>query len=181
MTGNTWASLRALLVARYDDLKHRLTRRLGSSDLAAEALQETWLRLDRPGAPTTIDRPDAYVYRVALNAAADRRRTDERRLALSEIELLRHQDDDEIDPERIYNARADIALLEKALDELPPRTRAIFMAARLEGTPHKVLAEQYGLSVRMIEREVRRALEHCSRRLGILSAERRSPPPEQSS
>ncbi|MTD92718.1 sigma-70 family RNA polymerase sigma factor [Hyphomicrobium sp. xq] len=166
MTEATWATLRAMLVERYTEFKLRLARRLGSMDLAAEALQETWLRLERPGHPGVLDRPDAYLFRVALNVAADRRDGDRRRLALSEIESLRHLDDDQIDPARIAESRAEIAELSRALDELPARCRAIFIASRLDELPHKLIAARHGISTRMVERELKRALEHCAERLG---------------
>lgn len=166
MTETTWASLRALLVERYGTLRRRLAHRLGSMDLAAETLQETWLRLERPGNPGPVQRPEAYLFRVALNIAADRRDADRRRLALSEIELLLHADDDELDPERITAARNDVAVLVGILDELPPRCRAIFVAARFEELPHKTIAARFGISTRMVERELKRALEHCDKLLG---------------
>ena len=166
MTEASWAMLRTLLVSRYGEFKFRLARRLGSTELAVEALQDTWLRLQRTGHPDMLQRPDAYLYRVALNVAADRRDAERRRLALSEIELLRHIDDDELDPERIVASRSEIATLAAAIDELPSRCRAIFVAARLEQMPHKVIASRHGISTRMVERELKRALEHCSRRLG---------------
>jgi RNA polymerase sigma factor (sigma-70 family) len=128
----SWDLLRALLVDRYEELKRRLARRLGSSDLATEALQETWLRLQRPGEPGVLNRPDAYLFRVALNVAADRRDAERRRLALSEVEMLRHLDDDELDPERFAESRSEVVALAQALDELSPRCRAIFIAARLD-------------------------------------------------
>jgi RNA polymerase sigma factor (sigma-70 family) len=181
VTETTWATLRALLVDRYSDFKHRLARRLGSMDLAAETLQETWLRLERPGNPGVLDRPDAYLFRIALNIAADRRDADRRRLALSEVEILRHIDDDELDPERIAGSRAEIAALASALDELPPRCRAIFTAARLDEVPHKLIAARYGISTRMVERELKRALEHCGERLGRMSSRRFGQPPSEPS
>jgi len=166
MTEISWAALRALLVNRYGEFKVRLARRLGSTELAAEALQETWLRLQRPGQPGALERPDAYLFRIALNIAANHRDAARRRLALSEIEALRHVDDDELDPERIVTSRSEIAALAGALDELPARCRAIFFAARLDGMPHRTIAERHGISTRMVEREIKRALEHCSKRLG---------------
>jgi RNA polymerase sigma factor (sigma-70 family) len=178
VTEATWAALRLLLVDRYGDFKARLARRLGSTELAVEALQETWLRLERPGRPIALQRPDAYLFRIVLNVAANRRDADRRRLALSEVEALRHIDDDEIDPERIAASRSEIAALIRALDELPPRCRAIFLAARSDGLPHKTIAAHHGISTRMVERELKRALEHCSARLGRNEAARfGSPPP----
>jgi RNA polymerase sigma factor (sigma-70 family) len=173
--------LRELLVKRYGEFKLRLARRLGSMELAAEALQETWLRLQRPGQPGALERPDAYLFRIALNIAANHRDAARRRLALSEIEALRHVDDDELDPERIAASRSDVAALADALDELPARCRAIFFAARLDGLPHRIIAEHYGISTRMVEREIKRALQHCGERLGRnLPARFGLPPPEQS-
>ncbi len=181
MTETTWAMLRARLVDRYGELKHRLMRRLGSAELAAETLQETWLRLERPGSPGVLERPDAYLFRVALNVAADRRATERRQLALSEIEVLRHLDDDELDPERIVQSRSEIAALSRALDELPPRCRAIFIAARLHEVPYKTIAARHGVSTRLVEREVKRAFEHCAGRLGAISSQQFGLPPSEAS
>lgn len=173
--------LRDRLVSRYNEFKVRLARRLGSAELAAEALQDTWLRLDRPGQPGQVQKPDAYLFRVALNVAADRRQSESRRLALSEIEALRHIDDDELDPERIVASRSEIEALGAALDELSPRCRAIFLAARLNELPHRVIAQRHGISTRMVEREIRRAVQHCGDRLDRNAPARFEPaPPEQS-
>jgi len=41
------ATLRRLLIDRYDHLKRSLTRRLGSHEMAGDVLHDTWLRLAR--------------------------------------------------------------------------------------------------------------------------------------
>jgi hypothetical protein len=62
MTEATWATLRALFVDRYSEFKHRLARRLGSTDLAAETLQETWLTDDRRAMTASVQKaPDITV------------------------------------------------------------------------------------------------------------------------
>ena len=88
---DTPVALRDLFLAGYHDLRRRLTRRLGSADLANDALQETWLRLDaRPGDAAAISRPQDYILRVALNIASDQKRSERRRLSYSEVEALYH-------------------------------------------------------------------------------------------
>ncbi|MGY3587623.1 DNA-directed RNA polymerase specialized sigma24 family protein [Bradyrhizobium sp. USDA 4341] len=47
MTEASLTLIRRLLVERYDELKRRLARRLGSAELAGEALQDAWLRIAR--------------------------------------------------------------------------------------------------------------------------------------
>lgn len=158
--------LHRLLVSDYAELKRRLKRRLGSDDAASEVLHETYLRLGRMGEVGVIDSPTAYLFRVSLNVAADRRRADARTLTAAEVESLRQMADHALDPGRIAEARQEIEALERALHELSPRRRAIFVAARLEGVSHPALAERFGISTRMVEKELKRAFDHCAARLG---------------
>ena len=74
-----------------------------------------------PGRRVALQRSDAYLFRIALSVAADRRDADRHRLALSEVEALRHIDDDEIDPERI----AASPIRDRGMD---PRPRGVAAA-----------------------------------------------------
>ncbi|HVJ51880.1 MAG TPA: RNA polymerase sigma factor [Aliidongia sp.] len=159
------ALLRHLLVAGYEDLKRRLTRRLGSADLAVEALHETYLRLDGAAELGAVRQPASYLYRTALNAAADRHRADMRWAGRAELEALLHTDEEALDPERIVAAKSEIASLERVLAELPSRRRGIFIAALVEEQPYRMIAARFGISIRSVEREVGLALDHCGRRL----------------
>jgi RNA polymerase sigma-70 factor (ECF subfamily) len=161
----SWATLRDLLVDRYDELRRRLARRLGSAELATETLHETWLRLARAGEPGAVHSPESYLFRIALNVAFDRRHASKRELSASEIEALRRLDEKELDPLRIAEARSEIRALKQALDELPPRCRSIFIAARVEERAHREIAAKFGISTRMIERELKRAFDYFEARL----------------
>lgn len=148
----------------YDAMKVRLRRRLGSDDLANDVLQETYLRVDRMDADTAPAKPDAYLYRMALNVAADRREADSRLLTGAELEALLQVSEDQ-DPARIVGGQKEIQSLLGALYELPSRRRRIFIAARLEEAPHLEIAERFGISTRMVEKELKAALTHCANRL----------------
>ncbi|WP_165421182.1 sigma-70 region 4 domain-containing protein [Bradyrhizobium sp. Leo170] len=50
--------------------------------------------------------------------------------------------------------------------ELPPRRRAILIAARVDGLSHEVIAERFNISRTMVQKELRRAVSHCVARLG---------------
>jgi RNA polymerase sigma-70 factor (ECF subfamily) len=167
VTETGWAALRQVLVERYDDFRRRLARRLGSTEFATEILHETYLRLDRDGAELgAVRSPNAYLFRTALNVAADHhRQAESRRLNHLEIETLRGIADGALDPTKAVEARLEVAALEKALDELTPRRRAILIAARLEEVPHAEIAARFGISTRMVEKELKQALLHCSLRL----------------
>lgn len=159
-------TLRAFLVERYGELRQRLARRLGSSDWAEDALQDTYLRLDGTELVGEIRNPGAYLFRAAINIALNRRRDENRRLGAAEIERLLHIADDAPDALRLIEGRADLMKLKQAMAELPPRPRAILLAARLEGLSRREIADRLGISVSMVEKELKRAQEHCAHRFG---------------
>ena len=69
----------------------------------------------------------------------------------------------------VYGGRAyepQIEALEKAIAELTPRRRVILLAARLQGMPQREIASRLGVSLRLVEKELRLAQEHCARKLG---------------
>ncbi len=169
MTNKGLALLLQVLTEDYSVLKGQLARRRGSPDAADDVLQESYLRLQRMQVPR-VRHPRTYLYRIALNVAADLRRSDRRRLARSEAELFLRLEHDELDPERIAAARSSVRALAQALEELPDRRRAIFVAARLEGRPYSEIAARFGISTRFLERELKQALDHCRERLEMALA-----------
>lgn len=154
-------TLRLLLIERYNELKLRLTRRLGSTDWAEEAIHDTYLGLDGTEAVSEITNPAAYLFRAAFNTALNRQRAEKRRLSAVDIETLLHIADDTPDAERIVEGRADLALLKESMAELPPRQRSILLAARLEGLTRQQIAARFGISVSMVEKELKSAQERC--------------------
>lgn len=162
----TWATLRLRLAEQYGDLRSRLTRRLGSDDLACEALHDAYLRLEAGEVAAPVHRVKGYLFRAALNAGIDRQRVANRLATRSEVEGALELSDDAPVPEVVAEARQELAALELGLAELPERRRAILIAARLEGVPHAEIARSFGISTRMVQFEIMKALEHLLGRCG---------------
>ena len=161
----TLSDLRLRFLAGYDDLRARLTRRLGSADLAGDALQDTWLRLEDAGSAAAIRHPDSYLFTIAVNIARDRHRAEKRRLTAHEAEALLDIADDAPDQMRVAEARSELEALEAIIAELPPRQRAILLAARLDDLPRTDIAKQFRISVRLVQRELMDAQNYCAARL----------------
>lgn len=157
----TWAALRDVLAERYDEFRKRLTRWLGSEELARESLNETWLRLHRDGEPGLVQSPAAYVLRTAANIATDRRRADQRQARRSDVDALLGVASPQPDPAREIEARQELERLQRAIAELPERSREILIAARVEGRGQREIAARFGISTRMVRIELRRALDQC--------------------
>lgn len=157
------ADLKASLVARYAQLRDRLSARLGSQDLAGEALHETWLKLNDVRDDMPVDDPDAYIYRAAINMASTMTAKRRRVLGDLDIEDILKVADDAPDPERIVMARSELAYVWKVMGELTPRQRHIFMESFTGTMTHGELADHYDVSVRMIQIDLRNAILHCAR------------------
>jgi RNA polymerase sigma-70 factor, ECF subfamily len=154
--------LRGHLVENYDDLVKKLTRRLGSSDFAYEALHETFLRLDRVTDAVPVRSPSDYIFRTAINIAKDRQKAQNYRVAPSEIDALLDIRDDEPDAARIVEARSEIEAFKRALAELPDRPREVLRSISIDGKPPHEVAACLQVSVRTVETDLKRALNHCA-------------------
>lgn len=153
------------LVDRYAMLRKRLTSRLGSTDLATEALHETWLRLSKSEEPATVTNPDAYLFRAALNNALKLSAAERRSLSALEIDAVLDLADDAPDAERIIIAREELATLKRALASLSRRQRDIFLESYAGEASHADMAARYKVSIRTIQADLRIALLHVMARL----------------
>ena len=155
-----------LFMERRHELRRRLKNRLGSDELANDALQETYLRIERMGDASCVSsNPAGYLFRMAINAASDQRQADARYLTGSEVDDLLNIGADTLDPARVLHARQEMQVLEEALGELTERQRAILIAARVEDVSQEDIARRHGISVRMVGKELKKALEYCGKRL----------------
>lgn len=167
-----YSSLLTCFIAERKSLVHYLTGRTGCAATADDLLQEAWLKLNRSQATEPVNNPMAYLHRMAANLAIDSARADARRLLDPvEIEALLDIADEAPGVEQQTADLQALERLEEILDEMPARRRELFLAARVEGQPHKQLAERFGISVRTVELEVHRALDYCAERLRQLTGE----------
>jgi RNA polymerase sigma-70 factor (ECF subfamily) len=164
MVETSWAVLRGLLVDSYEEFRSRLTRRLGSEDLANESLHETWLRLHRSGHAGAVRSPRAFLLRIALNIAHDHMRVENRCARPTETLEALAIADASLDPARRIEAGFALKAVERAILELPERSRSIFLASRLEGLTHQAIAQRLGISKRTVQYE----LERTARALEVL-------------
>ena len=162
MSDNGITGLRDFLVRRYDDLKRRLTLHLGSADLAGEALQETWLRLESSKESSEpVQYPLSYLMRMATNAALDRMRSEKRFLSGEEVEqVLSDLSDPAAGPARTFEARSEAERLAAIIQQMPSRRRNILILIRVDEMPRQEVADRLGVSLSLVDRELKRAHEH---------------------
>lgn len=173
--------LRRFFLQAYHDLRAQLARRLGSVELASDALHETWLRLERAEPADAVLSPRRYLLQMASNAAFKRLGVENRLVTLDDAKAAIGLADETPDPERAVIARSELDALARALSELTPRRRSILLASRLEGIPLRIIAERLGISQRLVEIELKHALAHCALRLNRNLIQRFGPKPPDGS
>lgn len=151
------------LTTHYDELLQQLTWKTGCRDRAADALHETWLRLREDRSPRSVGSPKAYVTRMAYHRAIDEVRRDTQH---SVVHWAVDADDFDMPdpapgPDVTLDRRWLLRRLIDAIERLPRQRRAIFVAVRLEDLSQREVAQRYGVSVRKVQGELRKAHAYC--------------------
>lgn len=153
--------LRQHLISAYAQLRRRLTHIVGSQDDACDALQEAWLRLEGLSESTAVRNHDAYLLAMATNIALNARRDNHVLINASDIEEVDELADAVHNPVRVVAARQEIEAMQAILARMPPRRRAILLTARVEGASNAQIAQRFGISLSMVNKEMRLALTFC--------------------
>lgn len=143
-------------------LRRFFLRRLRNAADAADATQETFLRLLQVHEKTLIENPQAYLFQIARSVAskAAARMSADAAFFVPE-EVGANQPLDAPCPERIVNGRQCLILMAKAIEQLPARCQEVFILSRLHGMPNGMIAQKLGISRNMVEKHIIKALIHC--------------------
>lgn len=161
-TGVEGAALERLYRAEANSLARGVARRGRDADEAGDVVHDAFVRLARLGNATMLDRPQAYLRRVVGNLLRDRRRADARCDAALHISV----DDVDLpspDLQAQLEARDMLRRIEAAMERLPAKTRAIFMAHRVEGLSYAEIAVRWGMTVKGVEKQMSKALIRLDR------------------
>lgn len=162
MSESGLSRLRQLIVERYDQLKAQVAHRLGSSsDLAADALHEAYVRLATRDDLDQVRFPQTYLINSAVNATIDQIRKDARLVNESEIGALFELVYEGPDPERMLVGRDLVERTIQILDALPPRQCALLIEHRVHGVDTADLAKRWGISRIQVRREIQAAHKTC--------------------
>lgn len=136
-----------------------LTVRTGSVEDAKEIVQESFakmLALDHPG---TIGFLAGYLWRIAVNLAIDRRRQQAQHEGFTRA-TASSASKQEASAESTADARERLAIVERAIGNLPARCLEAFILHVIRGLTFDEVGCQMGISARMAKKHVARALEY---------------------
>ena len=158
------------LFKRYAAEIHRALRRRGhDTDIAADLTQDTFLRILTARSRTLPDNPGAYLHQIARNLSVDLHRRNRRveivDLTDDQFQLLK---DPTVDQETTVIHKQRLEIVERALLELPDKTRTAFELYQQEDRTISEVADIIGLSVSRTWTLIRRAYLHLKLRLDEL-------------
>jgi RNA polymerase sigma-70 factor (ECF subfamily) len=165
MPENVLPTLRDFFVHRYDYLKDRLSKHLGNSELAGDALHDVWLRLEHRDDISGVSDLAAYLLRMAVNVAIDQMRSNSRLLSADEIDELLEYPDTEPGPAETVESRSELRAVVDVIQKMPLRRQQILLMVRLERMPQQEVADSLGVSLRTIEQELKKAHDFCLARI----------------
>lgn len=150
----------------YQELLNYFARMVRSRDTAADLVHEAYARvlaLQRGG--EGVAQPRALLYRTARNLLIDQHR---RHVARGTL----HADDslpDVVDlpapaacePEAAFTSAQGVASMIATIESLPLRCREAFILHKFDGLSQAEVAVQMGISRKMVEQHIQRAMVAC--------------------
>lgn len=163
------------LVARHQQRVFRLLlRMMGSREEAEDVTQETFLSLHRHGHSFRNEaRFSTFVYRVAANAALNRRRSLARARARLQKLMTRQAAGDDLpevprDPEDALAGSEVSKQVQRALDSLTPTMRMPLVMYEIEGLSYGEIAQALEVAEGTVKSRIHRAREALRRELRAL-------------
>lgn len=160
-----WTASRLELIYRSERsrLLNFVKGKTGRDDIE-DIVQRSFTRLAERQNVEDLVRPGAYLRQTAHNILVD----DARSAARSPASC--HASVDELpladgDPVAALEARDRLRRIEDAVSRLKPLTRQIFLACRVDGYTHSQIAQQTGLSIKGVEKQMCKALKQLGRHL----------------
>ncbi|WP_454887651.1 RNA polymerase sigma factor [Sphingomonas oryzagri] len=141
-----------------------LKSRIGRHEDIHDLVQDAFAHMASARASAYTDKPEAYLQRIARNLLYDRSRRTDIRLAGLHVPVEEALSVS-TSADQGWAIEADDARKRylAALDELPSRTREIFLLNRADGLTYHEIAERLGVTNKGIEYHMARALAHLHR------------------
>ena len=141
-------------------------RRVHNPADAEDLTQEVFIRIAAQ-ADQSMRSADAYIFQTAANLIRDRsRRQRVREDYAAGMRVVEGAGVETLDPYRVAAGREALASLNAGIDELPERTRQIFLLFRFDNLSQRTIAEGFGISVSAVEKHIYRAMACLMSKVG---------------
>lgn len=136
-----------------------LRRNWPNADEIEDLRQEVYVRAYEGAAKATPLKTKPFVYAIARNLIVDRVRRAKVVVidAIADLDALNVSTDEAL-PDRQVSAREELRQTQAAIEQLPPRCRAVLVMRRIEELPQKEVARRLGIKEDTVEKQMGIAL-----------------------
>ncbi len=141
---------------------------LGGREDAEDLAQEVFVRFAQQKSTQPIANVEAFLFRIAANLLRDRFRRNRTHHVQSHFPIDEYAGEplgEAPSEQHVYEGQEQLRAFLQALDELPPKCRAVFLLQRYEGMSYSAVAQHLGVSVSAVEKHMMKALLHFDARL----------------
>jgi RNA polymerase sigma factor (sigma-70 family) len=141
----------------WDSALRQIARRTNDRQNAEDLLHSAYLRLERYQDQHKIDSTVGFLTRAAINIRIDRHRHEDF-LRTHMLESSLCFDNPAPLPDKVMEDRARLGRLRAGLEQLPAKTREIFLLYRVEELKQREIAKLLNISVSAVERHIAKAM-----------------------
>lgn len=141
----------------YEPGLRRYLRRRAPAGQVDDLVQEVFARLLSLRDPAAVQDLERYIFVVAGSVLARQHHRRAPWRTVDDIEALAPSD--EVTPERSLIGKEGLENLFAVIEDLPPRTRHVFLLHRFEEMTYQRIARDLGISVSAVEKHMMAALK----------------------
>ena len=141
----------------YEPGLRRYFRRRAPAAQVDDLVQEVFARLLSLRDPAAVQDLERYIFVVAASVLSRQHRRGSSWQTIEDFEAIAPRD--EVTPERSLIGKEGVEAMLSALDELPARTRHVFLLHRVEEMTYQRIARELGVSVSAVEKHMMAALK----------------------
>lgn len=138
-------------------LRRYFQRRIMPCDVD-DLVQETLLSLQARKSTVPIDNPQGYLFTIASHVLAKYRQREARLRDCLESVAGEASEAEEISPERTIIGKDGLDRALALIEDMPTRTRDIFVLHRFEDMTYSAIARRHAISVSAVEKHIMAAL-----------------------
>ncbi len=161
-----------LIQQHYDELVSFLMQRNHCHDVAADILQDAYIRLVNARPESEIKNPRAFLYKIVSNLAIDYHRSINRRQTrhADETELVELAAQSPTLEQHVYT-QEQLVFLRQAISELPPKCRQVFIMHKFRYYPYSKIMQEMNISESTVLKHMVKAMQYCRQRMAELDPE----------
>ncbi len=151
------AEFQAIFHAHAQEIRNYLFYKCGDLEVAADLMQESFLRLWKNRNKVASEKARSYLYTVGNRLFLDQKRHE--KVVQRYLQHQRIQVEIE-DPQFLTEMSEYQARIEELLASMPEKWRTVFLMNRVEKITYREIAERIGISVKAVEKRMHKALKH---------------------